>query len=70
MGVILTPIFVDHFQLLEDVEDTLSCTTFEEDYLSRKLNCEYFSMYFHHVSVLFVVDIFGFKGEWFFFVWL
>lgn len=27
-------------QLLEDVEDTLSCTTFEEDSLSRKLNCE------------------------------
>lgn len=27
-------------QLLEDVEDTLSCTVFEEDYLSRKLNCE------------------------------
>lgn len=29
-------------QLLEDVEDTLSCTTFEEDSLSRKLNCECF----------------------------
>ncbi|XP_040009882.1 limb region 1 homolog-like protein isoform X2 [Xiphias gladius] len=27
-------------RLLEDVEDTLSCTTFEEDSLSRKLNCE------------------------------
>ncbi|CAN9516116.1 unnamed protein product [Ophioblennius macclurei] len=26
-------------RLLEDVEDTLSCTTFEEDSLSRKLNC-------------------------------
>uniref|UniRef100_A0A674PH94 Limb development membrane protein 1-like n=1 Tax=Takifugu rubripes TaxID=31033 RepID=A0A674PH94_TAKRU len=26
-------------RLLEDVEDTLSCTAFEEDYLSRKLNC-------------------------------
>ncbi|TNM87092.1 hypothetical protein fugu_007322 [Takifugu bimaculatus] len=25
-------------RLLEDVEDTLSCTAFEEDYLSRKLN--------------------------------
>uniref|UniRef100_A0A3Q1JGR6 Limb development membrane protein 1 like n=1 Tax=Anabas testudineus TaxID=64144 RepID=A0A3Q1JGR6_ANATE len=27
-------------RLLEDVEDTLSCTTFEEDSLSRKLNCD------------------------------
>uniref|UniRef100_A0A671X221 Limb development membrane protein 1-like n=1 Tax=Sparus aurata TaxID=8175 RepID=A0A671X221_SPAAU len=27
-------------RLLEDVEDTLSCTTFEEDSLYRKLNCE------------------------------
>uniref|UniRef100_A0A3Q1JGP9 Limb development membrane protein 1 like n=1 Tax=Anabas testudineus TaxID=64144 RepID=A0A3Q1JGP9_ANATE len=27
-------------RLLEDVEDTLSCTTFEEDSLSRKLNCK------------------------------
>ncbi|XP_029361734.1 limb region 1 homolog-like protein isoform X1 [Echeneis naucrates] len=27
-------------RLLEDVEDALSCTTFEEDSLSRKLNCE------------------------------
>lgn len=27
-------------QLLEDVEDTLSCTVFEEDSLSRKLNCK------------------------------
>lgn len=27
-------------QLLEDVEETLSCTTFEEDSLYRKLNCE------------------------------
>uniref|UniRef100_A0A4W6FBT4 Limb development membrane protein 1-like n=1 Tax=Lates calcarifer TaxID=8187 RepID=A0A4W6FBT4_LATCA len=26
-------------RLFEDVEDTLSCTTFEEDSLSRKLNC-------------------------------
>uniref|UniRef100_A0A8D0AJV5 Limb development membrane protein 1-like n=1 Tax=Sander lucioperca TaxID=283035 RepID=A0A8D0AJV5_SANLU len=26
-------------RLLEDVEDILSCTTFEEDSLSRKLNC-------------------------------
>ncbi|XP_042264498.1 limb region 1 homolog-like protein [Thunnus thynnus] len=26
-------------RLLEDVEDTLSCTSFEEDYLSRKLKC-------------------------------
>ncbi|XP_026187743.1 limb region 1 homolog-like protein isoform X1 [Mastacembelus armatus] len=26
-------------RLLEDVEDTLSCTTFEEDSLSRKLKC-------------------------------
>ncbi|AWP09680.1 putative protein LMBR1L [Scophthalmus maximus] len=26
-------------RLLEDVEDTLDCTTFEEDALSRKLNC-------------------------------
>ncbi|XP_012776662.1 limb region 1 homolog-like protein isoform X2 [Maylandia zebra] len=26
-------------RLLEDVEDTLSCTTFEEDSLSRKINC-------------------------------
>ncbi|KAM7411918.1 hypothetical protein PAMA_021748 [Pampus argenteus] len=26
-------------RLLEDVEDTLSCTSFEEDSLSRKLNC-------------------------------
>ncbi|TMS16943.1 Limb region 1 homolog-like protein [Larimichthys crocea] len=26
-------------RLLEDVEDTLSCTTFEENSLSRKLNC-------------------------------
>ncbi|XP_022064356.1 limb region 1 homolog-like protein [Acanthochromis polyacanthus] len=26
-------------RLLEDVEDTLSCTAFEEDSLSRKLNC-------------------------------
>lgn len=26
-------------RLLEDVEDTLSCTTFEEDSLCRKLNC-------------------------------
>uniref|UniRef100_A0A8C4FC71 Limb development membrane protein 1-like n=1 Tax=Dicentrarchus labrax TaxID=13489 RepID=A0A8C4FC71_DICLA len=26
-------------RLLEDVEDTLSCTVFEEDSLSRKLNC-------------------------------
>ncbi|XP_029291170.1 limb region 1 homolog-like protein [Cottoperca gobio] len=26
-------------RLLEDVEETLSCTTFEEDSLSRKLNC-------------------------------
>ncbi|XP_059189963.1 limb region 1 homolog-like protein [Centropristis striata] len=26
-------------RLLEDVDDTLSCTTFEEDSLSRKLNC-------------------------------
>uniref|UniRef100_UPI0037E8BB8D limb region 1 homolog-like protein isoform X3 n=1 Tax=Semicossyphus pulcher TaxID=241346 RepID=UPI0037E8BB8D len=26
-------------RLLEDVEDTLNCTTFEEDSLSRKLNC-------------------------------
>lgn len=29
-----------YHQLLEDVEDTLSCTTFEEDSLSRKLNCK------------------------------
>uniref|UniRef100_A0A672I2X1 Limb development membrane protein 1 like n=1 Tax=Salarias fasciatus TaxID=181472 RepID=A0A672I2X1_SALFA len=28
-------------RLLEDVEDTLSCTTFEEDSLSRKLNCKW-----------------------------
>ncbi|XP_071332321.1 limb region 1 homolog-like protein isoform X1 [Trachinotus anak] len=27
-------------RLLEDVEDTLSCTSFEEDSLSRKLNCD------------------------------
>uniref|UniRef100_A0A665X902 Limb development membrane protein 1 like n=1 Tax=Echeneis naucrates TaxID=173247 RepID=A0A665X902_ECHNA len=27
-------------RLLEDVEDALSCTTFEEDSLSRKLNCK------------------------------
>uniref|UniRef100_A0A7N8YBZ3 Limb development membrane protein 1-like n=1 Tax=Mastacembelus armatus TaxID=205130 RepID=A0A7N8YBZ3_9TELE len=27
-------------RLLEDVEDTLSCTTFEEDSLSRKLKCK------------------------------
>lgn len=27
-------------QLLEDVEDTLNCTTFEEDSLSRKLSCK------------------------------
>lgn len=66
MGVILTPVFVDHSQLLEDVEDTLSCTAFEEDYLSRKLNCEYFTLYFHHVGFLFALDIFSFKGEWFF----
>uniref|UniRef100_A0A3B4UGR7 Limb development membrane protein 1-like n=1 Tax=Seriola dumerili TaxID=41447 RepID=A0A3B4UGR7_SERDU len=45
-------------RLLEDVEDTLSCTTFEEDSLSRKLNficfctficcCSFF--FFHFVS--------------------
>uniref|UniRef100_A0A7N8WWT9 Limb development membrane protein 1-like n=1 Tax=Mastacembelus armatus TaxID=205130 RepID=A0A7N8WWT9_9TELE len=29
-------------RLLEDVEDTLSCTTFEEDSLSRKLKCKSF----------------------------
>lgn len=29
-----------HLQLLEDVEETLSCAVFEEDYLLRKLNCE------------------------------
>lgn len=29
-----------YHQLLEDVEDILSCTTFEEDSLSRKLNCK------------------------------
>lgn len=38
-GVVFTPMFIDVFQLLEDVEDTLSCTVFEEDYLSRKINC-------------------------------
>ncbi|XP_029012713.1 limb region 1 homolog-like protein [Betta splendens] len=27
-------------RLLEDVEDTLNCTTFEEDSLSRKLSCD------------------------------
>lgn len=31
-------------QLLEDVEDILSCTTFEEDSLSRKLNCKCVTM--------------------------
>lgn len=34
-----------HLQLLEDVEESLSCTMFEEDYLSRKLNCEYFTIF-------------------------
>uniref|UniRef100_A0A3Q1CJJ6 Limb development membrane protein 1 like n=1 Tax=Amphiprion ocellaris TaxID=80972 RepID=A0A3Q1CJJ6_AMPOC len=31
-------------RLLEDVEDTLSCTAFEEDSLSRKLNCKSVTM--------------------------
>lgn len=30
-------------QLLEDVEETLSCAMLEEDYLSRRLNCGYFT---------------------------
>lgn len=28
-------------QLLENVEETLSCAAFEEDSLYRKLNCEW-----------------------------
>lgn len=31
-------------QLLEDVEDTLNCTAFEEDSLYRKLNCKCMNM--------------------------
>ena len=31
-------------QLLEDVEDTLNCTAFEEDSLYRKLNCKCVNM--------------------------
>lgn len=46
-----------HVQLLEDVEDTLSCTMFEEDYLSRKLNCEYFTT----IAFQLCVDIFSLR---------
>uniref|UniRef100_A0A8D3E229 Limb development membrane protein 1-like n=1 Tax=Scophthalmus maximus TaxID=52904 RepID=A0A8D3E229_SCOMX len=37
-------------RLLEDVEDTLDCTTFEEDALSRKLNCKSHSLLYPHFS--------------------
>lgn len=56
VSVVFHPDVCCHLQLLEDVEETLSCAVFEEDYLLRKLDCEYI-----FVDVLFCFDIFSFR---------
>lgn len=46
-----------HLQLLEDVEERLSCAVFEEYYLSRRLNCECF-------TIIVLMSGLGLKTEW------